>query len=189
MHAAKLLAEATSKMVEAAKGCATNPNDIEMQGRLRRAAEDLRSATTIAAGENLQLKLIKKLTLSAKQAASCATQSIATIQVCLLNPDQDHNNATHNQLIEQCKYVADNVPRIVQGIRSCIASPQSKSGHLNLITACEHFVAPTEKMIYVSKAVLPTISDEIKSIQLRNCTKQLANAVADVRSCLSRVRI
>ena len=176
-------------MVEAAKGCATNPNDIEMQSLLRRAAEDLRSATTIAAGENLQTKLMKKLTSSAKQAASCATQSIATIQVCILQPDQDANNPAHNQLIEQCKYVADNVPRIVQGIRSCMAAPQSKSGHLNLITACERFVGPTEKMITVSKAVLPTVSDEIKSIQLRNCTKQLSNAVADLRSCLSRVKV
>jgi talin len=115
LQAAKLLAEATSKMVEAAKGCATNPQDVDMQSRLRKAAEDLRSATSIAAGDNLQLKLIKKLELSAKQTASCATQSIAAVQVCTLYHDQVVNNQTHTQLIEQCKIVADNVPRIVQG--------------------------------------------------------------------------
>ncbi len=175
-------------MVEAAKGCATNPNDMDMQGLLRRAAEDLRTATTIAAGDNLQLKLIKKLETSAKQAASCATQAIATVQVCLMYPNPDGGNQAHMQLIEHCKYVADSVPRVVQGIRNCIVEPQSKSGHLHLITACEEFLAPTEKMISISKAVLPTVSDEIKSIQLRNCTKQLANAIGDLRSCLSRVR-
>jgi talin len=79
--AAKLLAEATSKIVEAAKGCASNPSDERMQSSLKKAAEDLKNATTVAAGDNLQLKLIKRLELCAKQAASCATQSIAAIQV------------------------------------------------------------------------------------------------------------
>lgn len=189
LHAAKLLAEATSKMVEAAKGCATNPQDGDMQILLRKAAEDLRSATTIAAGDNLQTKLIKKLELSAKQAASCATQSIAAVQVCTLYHDQVVNNQTHTQLIEQCKVVADIVPRIVQGIRGCLVAPESKSAHLGLVSACEDFVNPTQKMIGYCKAVLPTISDEIKSIQLRNCTKQLANALADLKTNLSRVGI
>jgi talin len=79
--AAKLLAEATSKIVEAAKGCASNPTDERMQSSLKKAAEDLKNATTVAAGDNLQSKLIKRLELCAKQVASCATQSIAAIQV------------------------------------------------------------------------------------------------------------
>jgi talin len=132
--AAKLLAEATSKMVEAAKGCATNPKDLNLQNNLKKAAEELKNATTIAAGDNLQLKLIKRLELCAKQAASCATQSIAAIHVCTiysnspvgnqngsdeLNNENTQrvgiNNQTHNQLIQQCKQVADHVPKIVQG--------------------------------------------------------------------------
>ena len=59
--AAKLLAEAISKIVEAAKGYATNPDDETAQTNLKRAAEDLKTATSIAAGNNLQLKLIKRL--------------------------------------------------------------------------------------------------------------------------------
>ena len=187
LHAAKLLAEATSKMVEAARGCATYPQDANMQGKLRKAAEDLRSATSIAAGDNLQLKLIRRLELTAKQTAACATQSIAAVQVCTLYQDQVVNNQTHTQLIEQCKIVADNVPKVVQGIRSCMATPESKSAHLGLINSCEDFVNPTQKMIVLCKAVLPTIADEIKAIQLRNCTKQLANSIADLKACLSRV--
>ena len=185
LHAAKLLAEATSKMVEAARGCANNPQDSNMQTKLRKAAEDLRSATSIAAGDNLQLKLIKKLELSAKQTASCATQLIAAVQVCTLY--QDAHSQSHAMLIEQCKIVADNVPRVVQGIRSCMVTPDSKSSHLGLINSCEDFVNPTQKMIGLCKAVLPTISDEIKAIQLRNCTKQLANSISDLKACLSRV--
>jgi talin len=215
--AAKLLAEATSKMVEAAKGCASNPADSGMQNNLKRAAEDLKNATTIAAGDNLQMKLIKRLELSAKQAASCATQSIAAIQVCTMyssgspygngedestsssinggldgNSDttssqQQQRNQTHTQLIQQCKQVADNVPKIVQGIRGCMVAPMSKSAHLCLINSCEDFLAPTQKMLGLSKAVLPTIVDEIKAIQLRNCTNQLANALNELKICLAQV--
>jgi talin len=187
LHAAKLLAEATSKMVEAARGCASNPKDSNMQTKLRRAAEDLRSATSIAAGDNLQLKLIKKLEISAKQTASCATQLIAAVQVCTVYQDQVANNQAHTILVEQCKIVADNVPKIVQGIRNCMVTPESKSAHLGLINSCEDFVNPTQKMNGLCKAVLPTISDEIKAIQLRNCTKQLANSISDLKACLSRV--
>jgi talin len=132
--AAKLLAEATSKMVEAAKGCAANPQDLELQNNLRKAAQDLKNATQAATGDNLQHKLIKRLELCAKQAASCATQSIAAIQVCTLYSNNysptisnsetskdteqqrlHQNNQTHNQLIQLCKQVADNVPKVVQG--------------------------------------------------------------------------
>lgn len=215
--AAKLLAEATSKMVEAAKGCATNPQDSNLQNNLKKAAEELKNATTIAAGDNLQMKLIKRLELCAKQAASCATQSIAAVQVCTLhntnnscsstlnesdltdqndsmhrnsqNGNNNNNNQTHTHLIQQCKQVADNVPKIVQGIRGCMVSPNSKSAHIGLINSCEDFLAPTQRMIALTKAVLPTIADEIKAIQLRNCTNQLANAVAELKSCLSQVSL
>lgn len=186
--AAKLLAEATSKIVEAAKGCASNPNDERLQANLKKAAEDLKSATTIAAGDNLQLKLIKKLELCAKQAASCATQSIAAIQVCTINEMDSEQSINHSQLIQQCKHVADHVPKMVQAIRACMVGITSKSAHLGLINACEDFVLPTQKMISLTKAVLPTIVDEIKAIQLRNCTNQLSNALNELKNCLARAQ-
>ncbi len=186
--AAKLLAEATSKIVEAAKGCATNPQDQTMQNNLKKAAEDLKNATAVAAGDSLQIKLIKRLELCAKEAASCATQSIAAIQVCtVFSPEQPLQN-NHNQLINQCKLVADHVPKIVQGIRGCMVAPTSKSAYLGLINSCESFVIPTQKMILLSKAVIPTIIDEIKAIQLRNCTNQLSTSIAELKSCLAKTQ-
>lgn len=196
--AAKLLAEATSKMVEAAKSYATYPNNPDSQNGLKKAAEELKNATKVAAGDNLQLRLIKRLELCAKQAASCATQSIAAIQVCTLynghsntnSPiinEQNKNNQAHSQLIQQCKQVADNVPKIVQGIRGCMVSPFAKSAHISLVNSCEDFLMPSQKMILATKALLPTIVDEIKAIQLRNCTNQLANAIYELKTCLAQM--
>ena len=123
--AAKLLAEATSRIVEAAKGCAANPGDEATQKNLRKAAQDLKNATAVAAGDHLQTKLVKRLEMRAKQAASCATQAIAAIQVCTLCTQNGQeaeaeasslrNSQTHTHLIQQCKLVADFVPKIVQG--------------------------------------------------------------------------
>jgi talin len=76
LAAAKALADATAKMVEAAKGCASNPNDSMQQHRLREAAEDLRSATNIAASNALKKKVIKRLENAARQAASASTQLV-----------------------------------------------------------------------------------------------------------------
>lgn len=143
--------------------------------------------------------------MCAKQAASCATQSIAAIQVCTIVytpppvsgddlPDTSRgslgassSNQTHNQLIQQCKLVADHVPKIVQGIRGCMVSLNSKSAHLGLINSCEDFILPAQKMVALAKAVLPTIVDEIKAIQLRNCINQLTSALNDLKTCLAQV--
>lgn len=199
--AAKLLAEATSRMVECAKGCATQPQNPQLQSELQRAANDLKNATQAAAGNRTNHRLIKRLELCAKQAASCATQAIAAIQVCTLYHQKSNTNSpvdgqsmeqhqrmsqTHTQLIQQCKQVADQVPKIVQGIRGCMGSSNiSKSAHIGLINACEDFLAPGQKMILLTKAVQPTISDEIKAIQLRNCTNQLAGAIGELKACLA----
>lgn len=56
-----MLADATTRMVEAARLCASNPNDIHRQNTLRRAVEDLRIATTQAATPALRRKLLTRL--------------------------------------------------------------------------------------------------------------------------------
>lgn len=59
--AAKQLADATVKLVEAAKGCASSPNDAQQQVMLRSAAEELRSATNNAASNALKRRVMTKL--------------------------------------------------------------------------------------------------------------------------------
>ena len=50
MAAAKMLADATAKMVQAAKGCASRPHDDSQSAALKAAADALRSATAAAEG-------------------------------------------------------------------------------------------------------------------------------------------
>ena len=50
MAAAKMLADATAKMVQAAKGCASSPQDSGHSDALKSAADALRTATAAAEG-------------------------------------------------------------------------------------------------------------------------------------------
>ncbi|CAF0748960.1 unnamed protein product [Brachionus calyciflorus] len=191
--AAKLLAEATSKIVEAAKGCASNPNNENLQISLKKAVDDLKNATNIAMGDNLQFRAIKKLEFAARQAASCATQAIAAIQVCTVYSSEHdleniQKNQNHIQLIQQCKIVADHVPKLVQAIRGCMVKSTSKNSHFELINSCEDFLNPTQKMLGLTRSILPSIVDEIKAIQLRNCSSQLTGSLNELKTCLSKAQ-
>ncbi|XP_009707482.1 PREDICTED: talin-2-like, partial [Cariama cristata] len=61
LAAAKLLADSTARMVEAAKGAAANPENEDQQQRLREAAEGLRVATNAAAQNAIKKKIVNRL--------------------------------------------------------------------------------------------------------------------------------
>ena len=61
LTAAKILADATARMVECAKACASHPDDIDHQMALKQAAENVRNATNMAASNALKKKLMKRL--------------------------------------------------------------------------------------------------------------------------------
>ncbi len=61
MGAAKKLADATTKMIEAAKSCASSPMDFDNQMHLKSAAEEVRVATSAAGQDQLRRAAILKL--------------------------------------------------------------------------------------------------------------------------------
>ncbi|KAI8493573.1 Talin-1 [Branchiostoma belcheri] len=215
LGAAKVLADATARMVEAAKGCAVNPHDSDEQENLRKAAEDLRAATNAAAGNAIKKKLVSKLETTeetvtvqtmvklthydkdqlkkileelqnaAKHAAAVATQTIAASQAAA---SSNKNPASQQQLVTSCKHVADHIPRLVQGVRGSRAQPDSPSAQLLLINASQEFISPANNMNSAAKAAVPTVSDQAASMQLSNCSKQLAQALAELRSAAQKAQ-
>jgi talin len=61
LAAAKTLADATARMVEAARLCASSPHDIGHQDALRQAAEEIRAATTAATTPAMRARTITRL--------------------------------------------------------------------------------------------------------------------------------
>ncbi|KAF7701326.1 hypothetical protein HF521_002491 [Silurus meridionalis] len=200
---ARILAQATSDLVNAIKadaegetdlenshgggcqGCCRNPDSEEQQQKLREAAEGLRMATNAAAQNAIKKRLVNKLENAAKQAAAAATQTIAAAQHAA---SSNKNPAAQQQLVQSCKVVAEQIPQLVQGVRGSQAQPDSPSAQLALIGASQNFVQPGTKMVTAAKATVPTISDQASAMQLSQCAKNLANALAELRTAVQKAQ-
>uniref|UniRef100_A0A3Q3W9R2 Uncharacterized protein n=1 Tax=Mola mola TaxID=94237 RepID=A0A3Q3W9R2_MOLML len=183
LAAAKLLADATARMVEAAKGAAAYPENEDQQQRLREAAEGLRVATNAAAQNAIKKKLVNRLELAAKQAAAAATQTIAAAQNAAAS---NKNTVSHQQLVHSCKAVADNIPQLVQGMRSSQAQPEELGAQLALIMASQSFLQPGSKMVTSAKSAVPTVADQAAAMQLGQCAKNLATCLAELRTATQK---
>uniref|UniRef100_A0A4W4H654 Talin 1 n=1 Tax=Electrophorus electricus TaxID=8005 RepID=A0A4W4H654_ELEEL len=166
-------------------GAAANPDSEEQQQKLREAAEGLRMATNAAAQNAIKKRLVNKLENAAKQAAAAATQTIAAAQHAA---SSNKNPAAQQQLVQSCKVVADQIPQLVQGVRGSQAQPDSPSAQLALIGASQNFFQPGAKMVTAAKATVPTISDQASAMQLSQCAKNLANALAELRTAAQKAQ-
>ncbi|XP_037077227.1 LOW QUALITY PROTEIN: talin-2-like [Pollicipes pollicipes] len=185
LSAAKQLADATARMVSAAKQCASDPRNADQQQRLREAAEDLRSATSLAASDVLRKKMIKRLEDTAKHAASSATQCIAAGQGA---GPYNANPAAQDEMISDCKQVANQIPNLVRSIRGTLSEPDSSRAQLDLLQACQSFVQPSTKMVDSVRQALPTVQDESSALQLSNTSKQFSAALADLQASMARAQ-
>lgn len=183
--AAKVLADATSRMVEAAKECAEHPDDRFRQERLISAADNVRVAAYMAAGSALKKKIVKRLENAAKHAAATATQCMAAAQGA---GGYNSSTASQDELITDCKSVADVIPQLVEGVKGTINDPESPRAQAALINACNQFLQPGSKMVVSVKAALPTVTDQASSMQLSNSSKQFNQALADLRTAMSKAQ-
>uniref|UniRef100_A0A4W6FCP8 Talin 1 n=1 Tax=Lates calcarifer TaxID=8187 RepID=A0A4W6FCP8_LATCA len=174
-----------SSLPEIYSGAAANPDSEEQQQKLREAAEGLRMATNAAAQNAIKKRLVNKLENAAKQAAAAATQTIAAAQHAA---SSNRNQAAQQQLVQSCKVVAEQIPQLVQGVRGSQSQPDSPSAQLALISASQNFLQPGAKMVTASKATVPTISDQASAMQLSQCAKNLASALAELRTASQKAQ-
>jgi talin len=185
LSAAKMLADATAKMVESAKICATKPTDTQLQYQLKKSVEELRLATNMATSNHIKRKIFKRVEQCAKHCASCATQCIAaTSMSAMINK----NHQSHQELIQQCKIVADLIPKVVQAIRTCMVKPDSYAFQNNLLNVCEDFLHPATYLTNLANVIVSSIHDQTQVLHLNNSSKQLIQALNDLRTCLNRVK-
>ena len=186
LSAAKLLADATAKMVGSAKGCATKPNDIQLQCQLRKTVEELRLATNMATSNHIKRKVFKRVEQCGKYCASCATQCFAATSALATT---NKNQQSHQELVQQCKIVADLIPQIVQSIRANMIKPDSYAYQNKLLNACEDFLGPATHLTKLAQVVVPTIQDQSQAYHLTNSSNQLTQALSDLRTCFNRVNM
>uniref|UniRef100_A0A663FJL1 Talin 1 n=1 Tax=Aquila chrysaetos chrysaetos TaxID=223781 RepID=A0A663FJL1_AQUCH len=176
LSAAKILADATAKMVEAAKGAAAHPDSEEQQQRLREAAEGLRMATNAAAQNAIKKKLVHKLEVRCwARRPQRASRFISSRPSLSSDPPL-------------WQVVAEQIPMLVQGVRGSQSQPDSPSAQLALIAASQNFLQPGGKMVAAAKATVPTITDQASAMQLSQCAKNLAAALAELRTAAQKAQ-
>ena len=170
-------------MVEAAKFCASSPNDRESQDALKRAAEHLRNTTQTAVGTTIKRKMIKRLENAAKHAAATTTQCIAASQG--VGP-HNTNSLSQDELMDSCKVVAEVIPRLVEGVKMSMQNPDSAMAQLNLVNNAEQFLSPATRLLQSTRSALPTVDNQSSQMQLSNSSKQMDTAIRDLRSCIAK---
>ncbi|XP_037872864.1 talin-1 isoform X9 [Bombyx mori] len=187
LAAAKLLADATARMVEAARQCASSPQDREKQEVLRKAAEELRFITAdYAQGQDIVGSQVARLQESARQATSSATQLITSAQ----NATQYNTNRySQETLLEECKVLNEHLPRMVEAVNVSNVKPTQAAARLDLISASEAFLQPSGHVISAARGALPTVSEPSAAKHLADNTQLYTSSCADLRSAVSRARI
>ncbi|CAF3755907.1 unnamed protein product [Rotaria sordida] len=185
LSTAKMLADATAKMVESAKYCATKPNDTQLQYQLKKSVEELRLVTNMATSNHIKRKIFKRVEQCAKYCASYATQCIAATSNSIII---HKHHQSYQELIQQCKIIADLIPKIVQCIRSSIIKPDSYAYQYNLCYTCEDFLNPAIHLTNLIKNIVSNVHDQSQVLHLNNSSKQLIQGLNDLRVCLNRAK-
>lgn len=186
LAAAKQLADATAKLVEAARLCAGNPHESTHQEALRIAAEELRDITTTKAHTPaFKRKLIHRLEYSAKQAASSATQCISAARNAV---EHSSDRQTKEQLLQDCGSAAEMIPRLITGLKSSLQNPDDATAQLGLIEVSEQFIDPGTHVSSSARAFYPTVTEHTSAQKLSRCAQELSESIHELGSAAARAR-
>ncbi|KAK4473924.1 hypothetical protein MN116_003248 [Schistosoma mekongi] len=177
--AAKQLADATTNLINAAKSCSSNPDNVRLQTELRDTADELNTLAYSVGGEQFQTRLIHNLQSAARATVTGATQLVNISQAAI-----KYSRGNSYQLQNDTKNVTNLIPKTVITIRESRANPDDPMTLLELINACERFVQPCTAMVRSSKSLAPTLSDPSIQAALENSNSQLASALETLIACL-----
>uniref|UniRef100_A0A914UKX2 Talin 1 n=1 Tax=Plectus sambesii TaxID=2011161 RepID=A0A914UKX2_9BILA len=189
LGAARSVAQATTKMIEAAKDCQGRPQAAESQMALRTAAEDLQKATTEASADQIERRAIQRLEQAARVTASNATQTIGAA-----NAAREYITTSHTQqeeLFYQCTETAEYVPRLISSIKQSqnAQQPQEKiMAQSELVRQCTEVLQPCIRLVDVSQNTVPVVSDQSSALRLTTTSQQLSEGLAELRTALTRAQ-
>uniref|UniRef100_A0A1I8G859 Vinculin n=1 Tax=Macrostomum lignano TaxID=282301 RepID=A0A1I8G859_9PLAT len=179
LTAAKDLADATAKMIESAKACASQPESVGHQSDLRDAADSLRQLINTVGESVIKSRVIKSLQYASQIAIIAATELVNTAQGAAKK-----SRASNYQLTQDCKTVAEMIPRLILSVRAVRRDPDDTVAQLELIGSCQHFLPPCQDLINSSRIMQPTVSDGALQRSLNSSINQLQNALKELRTAI-----
>uniref|UniRef100_A0AAQ4S3R6 Talin 1 n=1 Tax=Gasterosteus aculeatus aculeatus TaxID=481459 RepID=A0AAQ4S3R6_GASAC len=178
---ARILAQATSDLVNAIKMDAEGESDLENSRKLLSAAKLLADATAkmveAAKGaaanpdsEEQQQKL-REAAEGLRMATNAAAQNAIKKRLV-------------NKLENAAKQAAAAATQTIAAAQHAASSNRNQAAQQQLVQSCK----PGAKMVTASKATVPTISDQASAMQLGQCAKNLASALAELRATTQKAQ-
>uniref|UniRef100_A0A1I8EQD5 I/LWEQ domain-containing protein n=1 Tax=Wuchereria bancrofti TaxID=6293 RepID=A0A1I8EQD5_WUCBA len=188
LDAARSVAQATSRMIDATKECQVHPQAAESQLALRDAAEKLVTVTSEATSEEQSKRTMEHLEQAAKQAAAAATQTIAAANAC--QPHIQSKTVTETLIVE-CTETAERVPPLIASIRESQAarSPNEKfRAQSSLIRDTTQVLRPATRLVEVARQTVPSVPEQHVAIHLQSTSQQLSTQLAELRVALNNAK-
>ncbi|VDN06084.1 unnamed protein product [Thelazia callipaeda] len=188
LDAARSVAQATSRMIDATKECQVHPQAAESQVALRSAAEKLVTVTSEATSEEQSKRTMEHLEQAAKQTAAAATQTIAAANSC---QPYIQSRAVTETLIIECTETAERVPPLIASIRESQAArtPNEKfRAQSNLIRDTTQVLRPATRLVEVARQTVASVSEQHVASHLQSISQQLSTQLAELRVALNNAQ-
>jgi len=210
---ARVLAQATTQLINDIKGEAKNQSDSGNQNRLLEAAKILADNTSklveaakgcvsnpldadsqkalkraaedlrLSASSSIKNKQIQQLHQSAKECAQLATQNIAAVHGAT---GHYSSSSMEEELKRTSAKVSDMIPKVVEGMLNLI--PEHRSTQTEFVRICERFVGPAEELASISRTTVGTIKQESNAIQLSNASRELHESVSTLKTEIEKAQ-
>ncbi|KAJ3195929.1 Talin-1 [Irineochytrium annulatum] len=174
LMAAKALADATSRMVGAAKETARYPVDPDRRLRLETAVHEVQGMATSACGPKLQYNALQRLNKAVKDSLTSQNQLILASRNAAAS---NRNQASQIMLNQSIKRMADITPIVASAMKTHTYSPTDVVAQSNLIAAAKQLLPATESLVSAAKTAAPTAGEAASQTHLLNLAKLAANDV------------
>ncbi|KAJ3413726.1 Talin-1 [Chytridiales sp. JEL 0842] len=170
--AARSLADATSKMVGAAKDAARYPTDQERQIKLQKAINDIQVSANDASGPRLQQKVFSRLGKSLKTAMQSQSQLVVAARNAAAS---NRNQASQIQLNQIIKKINELAPAAMSAVKGHHANPDDPMTRTELFAAAKQIVPEIAALIAAAKVAAPTASEAYLQTHLLGLAQQAAS--------------
>ncbi|XP_011297358.1 talin-2 isoform X1 [Fopius arisanus] len=170
LAAAKALADATSKMVEAARQCASSPHDSRMQEQLKTAAEELRIATTVATTHTLRRKVGEEVVVDKSQFARAAQAIHAGCE------NLADTKSSKQQILEAATMIAKHTSALCNACRQASSKTNDPVAKRHYVQSAKDVANSTANLVKEIKALDKDYSD-VNRDRCSEATRPLLEAV------------
>eukprot|EP00117_Sycon_ciliatum_P031795 scpid3878/ scgid24807/ Talin-1 len=182
MDSARLLTEATARLVEAAKLNNKNPGSPASEDTLHEGIEDLKEAVWAAVGDDYRRLLLARLEAAARRACATSTQLTVTSSAVVEDIDNEHRK---EDLQRVCGSVDDEVGSLGTALKNLQYNPERAQAQLRLLTTAPGLLQPGTELLVLAKTTHAIVQRDDLASDLLAVLKGVVVALAELKAAIN----